>query len=106
MKLKISFGLLFALSLWGCTPQVVYTEAAAVIINQSNKVVKSVLYRACKQESREWILIPGAEVNIGGAFKLALAHDCVDLQVLASDGQLLGRQSGVKRGVPFQWILK
>jgi hypothetical protein len=104
---KAAVALVLAMGL-GCASQVSYVAPPSEmrVYNEGGSAIRAINWKSCSAAEQAFAELPGTTIEAGRFVAVPLMDGCIDLLALRADGEVAGRQSGLRMMAGSEWRIR
>jgi hypothetical protein len=92
----------------GCGPQIAYVAPRPEmrVYNEGGGPIRAITWKSCSAGEQSFAALPGTSIDAGSSVAVPLLDGCIDLIALREDGEVAGRQSGLRMMAGSEWRIR
>ena len=76
------------------------------VYNEGAAPIRSITWKSCGAAEQAFAEVPGTSIEAGRSVAVPLMDGCIDLLALRADGEVAGRQSGLRMLAGSEWRIR
>jgi hypothetical protein len=76
------------------------------VYNEGAAPIRTINWKSCSAAEQSFAELPGTSIEAGRSVSVPLMDGCIDLLALRADGEVAGRQSGLRMMAGSEWRIR
>jgi hypothetical protein len=76
------------------------------VYNEGAAPIRTITWKSCSAAEQSFAELPGTAIEAGRSVAVPLMDGCIDLLALRADGEVAGRQSGLRMMAGSEWRIR
>jgi hypothetical protein len=77
-----------------------------LVYNEGAAPIRTITWKSCAAAEQSFVPLPGTTIEAGSSVAVPLMDGCIDLIALREDGEVAGRQSGLRMMAGSEWRIR